>query len=147
MAIKPNSWGAPNEQNSLNAPAIAPIQFRKIMLIGMDRNNVQERRFRAAGYEVVCVANRRSALDCVRHHALEGVVILSRRSTLSVAETIVSLKDLCPVVKIILVLPQGAQPSDRFVRQLMNHPIQGSEIITRRELQKRLRREPRKTFF
>ena len=147
MAIKPNSWGAPNEQNSPNAAALAPTQFRKIMLIGMDRNNVQERRFRAAGYEVLCAANRQSALDCARHHALEGVVILSRRSTLSVAETILSLKDLCPVVKIILVLRPGAKPSDRFVRQLVNHPIQGSEIITRRELQKRLRQDALKVFF
>lgn len=117
------------------------------MLIGVDRNNVQERRFRAAGYEVVCAANRRSALDCVRHHALEGAVILSRGSTLSIAETILSLKDLCPVIKIIIVLRQGAQSTDRFVRQLMNHPIEGSEIMTRRELQKRLRQEPLKHFF
>jgi uncharacterized NAD(P)/FAD-binding protein YdhS len=113
----------------------------------MDRNNVQERRFRAAGYEVVCAANRRSALDYVRHHALEGAVILSRGSALSVAETILSLKDLCPAMKIVLVLRRGAQPSDRFIRQLMNHPIQGSKIITRRELQKRLREQAPKGLF
>jgi hypothetical protein len=147
MAIKPNPWGAPIEQISLNSPMTAPIQRGKIMLIGVDRNNVQERRFRAAGYEVVCAANRRSALDCVRHHAFEGAVILARGSTLSIAETILSLKDLCPVIKIIIVLRQGAQSTDRFVRQLMNHPIQGSEIMTRRELQKRLRQEPLKHFF
>jgi hypothetical protein len=107
----------------------------------------QERRFRAAGYEVVCAANRRSALDYVRHHALEGAVILSRGSALSVAETILSLKDLCPAMKIVLVLRRGAQPSDRFIRQLMNHPIQGSKIITRRELQKRLREQAPKGLF
>jgi hypothetical protein len=145
--IKPNSWGAPNGQNALNAPANVLIPSRKIMLIGMDRNKVHERRFRAAGYEVVCAANRRSALDCIRHYALDGVVILASDSTLSVAETILSLKDLCPVMKIILVLRRGVQTSDRFVRQLMNHPIQGNKIITRRELQKRLRQDALNVFF
>jgi hypothetical protein len=147
MAMKANSWAVPTNQNPPNAIAMAPAQHRKIMLIGMDRNNVQERRFRAAGYEVVCAANRRSALDYVRHHALEGAVILSRGSALSVAETILSLKDLCPAMKIVLVLRRGAQPSDRFIRQLMNHPIQGSKIITRRELQKRLREQAPKGLF
>jgi len=145
--MKANSWAVPTNQNPPNAIAMAPAQHRKIMLIGMDRNNVQERRFRAAGYEVLRAENRQSALDYARHHALESVVILSRRSTLSVAETILSLKDLCPVVKIILVLRQGAKPSDRFVRQLMSHPIQGSEIITRRELQKRLRQDAPTALF
>jgi hypothetical protein len=50
-------------------------------------------------------------------------------------------------MKIVLVLRRGAQPSDRFIRQLMNHPIQGSKIITRRELQKRLREQAPKGLF
>jgi len=145
--MKPTAWRGPIEEQSV-MPVTSPGPRRgKIMLIGADRNNVQERRFRAAGYEVVCAANRRSALDCVRNHSLESAVILSRGSILNVAETIISLKDLCPVIQIIIVLRQGAQSTDRLVRQLVEHPIQGSEIITRRELQKRLRQEALKQFF
>jgi hypothetical protein len=119
----------------------------KIMLIGADRNNVQEQRIRAAAYDVVCVANRRSALECVRSHSLLAAVILSRGAILNVLETIISLKDLCPVIKILIVLQQGAHSTDRFVRQLKEHPIQGSEIVTRRELQKRLREEAPNGLF
>ena len=139
--MKANSWAVPIKQNWPNAIAMAPAQHRKIMLIGMDRNNVQERRFRSAGYQVVCAANRQSALDWVRREEVESVVILSKGPSLSVAETILSLKDLCPLLKIFIVLRQGTQQTDRFVRQLMKHPIEGSEIITRRELQKRLRQD------
>jgi len=145
--MKPMAWRGPIEKPSVMPIASARARRGKVMLIGADRNNVQERRFRAAGYDVVCAANRRSALDCVRNQTLESAVILSRGSILNVAETIISLKDLCPVIRIIVVLRLGAQSTDRFVRQLMEHPIQGSEIITRRELQKRLSREALKQFF
>jgi len=58
---------------------------------------------------------------------------------INVTETVFSLKDLCPTVKIIVLLPRGTKHSNRFLRQLLNHPIDGSEIMTRRELQKYLR--------
>jgi ActR/RegA family two-component response regulator len=114
------------------------MERRKIMLIGVDPHHVQERRFRAAGYEVVCAPNRESGLDFARHHRLDGAVILSHGSLLNVAEIIFNLRDLCSAIKIIILLPYGAKTTGRFVRQLLNHPIQGSEIMTRRQLQKQL---------
>ena len=111
------------------------------MLIGVDPHHVQERRFRAAGYEVVCAPNRESALDFARHHRLDGAVILSQSSLLNVAEIIFNLKDLFPAIKIIILLQHGAKTTSCFVRQLLNHPIQGSEIMTRRQLQKQLLKE------
>ena len=145
--MKSTAGRVPSEKPSVMPVNSARSRRGKIMLIGADRNNVQEQRIRAAAYEVVCVANRRSALECVRRHSLLAAVILSRGSILNVLETIISLKDLCPVIKILIVLRQGAHSTDRFVRQLKEHPVQGSEIVTRRELQKRLRQEAPNGLF
>ena len=136
--MKPTDGGAPLANNSLQ---ITPTRIRhgKIMLIGVDRNHVLERRFQAAGFQVLCAGNRATALDIARHQTLDGALMLSQHSLLNVAETIFNLRDLCPAAKIIVLLQHGAKTSKRFLRQLRDHQIAGSEVMTRRELQKRLR--------
>ena len=136
--MKP-AWGAPVGKNSLTVITSARNQRGKIMLIGVDRNHVLERRFQAAGFQVLCAGNRATALDIARHQVLDGALMLSQHSLLNVAETIFNLRDLCPAAKIIVLLQHGAKTSKRFLRQLRDHQIAGSEVMTRRELQKRLR--------
>ena len=136
--MKP-ACGAPIGKNSLTVITSARNQRGMIMLIGVDRNHVLERRFQAAGFKVLCAGNRATALDIARHQVLDGALMLSQHSLLNVAETIFNLRDLCPAAKIIVLLQHGAKTSKRFLRQLRDHQIAGSEVMTRRELQKRLR--------
>ena len=136
--MKP-AWGAPVGKNSLTVKASARSQRGMIMLIGVDRNHVLERRFQAAGYTVVCAGDQETAIDIAGHHALDGALMLSQDSLLNIAETIFNLRDLCPSAKIILLLQHGVKTSKRFLRLLLDHQIAGSEVMTRRELQKRLR--------
>ncbi|MGZ8443154.1 MAG: hypothetical protein ACXW6K_09285 [Candidatus Binatia bacterium] len=136
--MKP-AWGAPVGKNSLAVKASARSQRGMIMLLGVDRNHVLERRFQAGGYTVVCAGDQETALEIARHHALDAAVMLSQDSLLNVAETTFNLRDLCPAAKIIVLLQHGVKTSKRFLRQLRDHQIAGSEVMTRRELQKRLR--------
>lgn len=135
--MKPTEGEAPVANNSRRTTT--RICLGKIMLIGVDRNHVLERRFQAAGFEVLGAQNRATALDIARHQVLDGALMLSQNSLLNVAETIFNLRDLCPAAKIIVLLPHGAKTSKRFLRQLRDHQIADSEVMTRRELQKRLR--------
>lgn len=137
--MKPTAWRGRIEEQSV-MPVTSPGPRRgKIMLIGADRNHVLERRFHAAGYDVLCAWNRETALDIARRQLLDAVLMLSQDSLLNIAETIFNLRDLCPAAKIIVLLQHGAKTSKRFLREMHDHRIVGSEVMTRRELQKRLR--------
>ena len=136
--MKPTPWKVPIEKESPLAVASARSRPGKVMLIGMDRNHVIERRFQAAGYEVLCAGNREAALEIARHQALDGALLLSQKSLLNVAEIIFNLRDLCPATEIIVLLRHGAKTSKRLLRQMLNHRFAGSEVMTRRELQQRL---------
>lgn len=137
--MKYTAWAGPVEKESQSAVTSASTRRGKIMLIGADRNRVLERRFHVAGYEVLCAWNRETALDIARRQLLDAVLMLSQDSLLNIAETIFNLRDLCPAAKIIVLLQHGAKTSKRFLRQMLDHRIVGSEVMTRRELQKRLR--------
>lgn len=132
-------WGAPVENKSPDTIKSALIQRGKIMLLGVDANHILQRRFHAAGYAVFCAGDRESALDIAHHQRLDAVLLLSQDSLVNVAETIFNLRDLCPAAKIIVLLPRGAKTPKRFLRQMLNHRIAGSEIMTRRELRTRSR--------
>ena len=136
--MKPTPWKAPIEKESPTEVASARSRPGKVMLIGMDRNHVIERRFQAAGYEVLCAENREAALEIARRQALDGALLLSQKSLLNVAETIFNLRDLCPAAEVIVLLRHGAKTSKRFLRQMLNHRFAGSEVMTRRELQQHL---------
>lgn len=137
--MKPAPWKVPIEKESPLAVASARSRRGKVMLIGMDRNHVIERRFQTAGYEVLCAGNREAALEIARHQSLDGALLLSQKSLLNVAEIIFNLRDLCPAAEIIVLLRHGAKTSKRLLRQMLNHRFAGSEVMTRRELQKHLR--------
>lgn len=114
------------------------MRTEKVMVVGRDDKRIVERRFRAAGYDVVSAATGETALALARHQAHDQAVVLSQGSLINVTETVFNLRDLCPSMKVIVLLQRGNRTSNRFLRQLIDHPIEGSEIMTRRELQKQL---------
>lgn len=115
------------------------METEKIVVIGEDHNRAAEKQLRAAGYDVVSAVDREAALAVTRHQRIQRALVVSQGSLVNVAETVVCLKDLCPTMKIIVLLHRGAKPTNRFLRQMLDHPIEGSQIMTRRELRRHLR--------
>jgi DNA-binding response OmpR family regulator len=111
----------------------------KILIVGTDDKQTVEKKFRLAGFDVLSAANREIALALSRYQKIDRAVVVSQGSLVNVTETVFSLKDLRPNIKIIVLLQRGTKPTNRFLRQLLEHPIEGSEIMTRRELQRHLR--------
>ncbi len=109
----------------------------KIMLVGVDHNQVLARRYRAAGYEVVTVSDSATAIAHARHELLDTTVLLSRGSLVNIAETVFNLRDLARSMRIIILVNRVGKPS-RFLRPLLEHPIERTHVLTRRQLQKEL---------
>jgi len=112
--------------------------IQRIMLVGPDRNQILRKRFQAVGWEVVAVNDSRNAIEHARHESFDTTVVLSRGSPINVAETIFNLRDLNRSMEIILLVDRPAKHPSRFLRQLIEHPIGGTRILTRRQLQKQL---------
>jgi hypothetical protein len=115
----------------------------KIMLIGSDDKEIVARRLRAAGRQVIIVADNQAALDHARHEIFDATVLVSKGSLINVAETIFNLRDLNGSMEIIVVVNRLGKHTSRWLRQMMEHPIQGTRILTRRQLQKELYGEGR----
>jgi len=111
----------------------------KILLFGADRNQTIEKRLHVVGCDVIQATDRNMALDLAHHQRFDAAVLLSDGSLLDVAETVFNLRDLNRSMKVIILL-ERANNSNRFLRQLIEHPIEGATIMTRRELQKILHR-------
>jgi len=110
----------------------------KIMLVGFDNNRILEKRFLAAGCPVVAATDNEAAINYARHETFRTTVLVSRGSLINVAETVFNLRDLNPSMEIIVLVDRLGKQSGRFLRQLLEHPIEGTQILTRRQLQKRL---------
>ncbi|MDZ4344372.1 MAG: hypothetical protein U1E51_18275 [Candidatus Binatia bacterium] len=113
----------------------------KIILVGSEDETTLERRLRAAGCEVVTVTDGRTAFERVHREPFDGAVLVSRGLLLNVTETIFNLRDINPSMEIIVVLDRGSRYSSRFLKQLLSHPIPGTQVLTRRQFQARLHRE------
>jgi hypothetical protein len=113
-------------------------KIARILLVGLDHNQILEKRFKAAGCQVVKVIDNEAAIDHARHEALDTAVLVSSGSLINVAETIFNLRDLNRSMEIILLVDRLGPHSSRFLRQLLEHPIEGTRILTRRQLQKKL---------
>ena len=111
---------------------------RKIMLVGSDDKRILERRFLAAGCPVIVAKDGETAIHYARHEVFRTTVLVSRGSLINVAEIAFNLRDLNPSMEIILLVDRLGKQNNRFFRQLLDHPIEGTEILTRRQLQKRL---------
>lgn len=122
----------------MSSPYNAKTKGGKIMLVGTDNNHVLERRFEAAGWRVVKVSDNRTALDLARHDVFDATVLVSSGSLINVAETIFNLRDLNSSMDIIILVDRVGKPGNRFLRQLLQHPIERTQIMTRRQLQRQL---------
>lgn len=118
--------------------AIASSKVAKIMLVGSDHKQIVEKRFQAAGCQVIKVTNGENAIDFVRHETFDTTVLVSAGSMINVAETIFNLRDLNRSMEIIVLIDSRVKNSNRFLRQVYEHPIAGTRILTRRQLQKQL---------
>lgn len=108
------------------------------MLLGCDDKQILERRLQAAGCQVVKATNNEEALDHARHEVFDMTVLVCRGSLINVAETIFNLRDLNGFMEFIILVDRLGKPTNRFFRQLVEHPIAGTRILTRRQLQKQL---------
>ena len=118
--------------------AYANSTVGKIMLVGTDVNQILERRFMAAGCQVVKVNDDQAAIDHARRESLDATVLISKGSLIDIAETFFNLRDLNRSMEIIVLVNRRGRHPSRFLRQLLEHPIEGTRIFTRRQLQKRL---------
>jgi len=125
----------PSENNAYNKSG-------KIMLVGTDDKQILERRLQAAGCQVVKVGDNNAALDHARRELFDATVLVSRGSLINVTETIFNLRDLNNSMEIIILVERLGKQSNRFLRQLLEHPIKGTQILTRRQLQKKLHEAP-----
>jgi 5S rRNA maturation endonuclease (ribonuclease M5) len=116
----------------------ANSRVTRIMLVGSDPNQVLEKRFKAAGYQVLKANDNQSAIDYVRREALDTAVFVSQGSLINVAEAIFNLRDLNRTMEIIVLVDRLGRHPGRFLRQLLEHPIERTRILTRRQLQKQL---------
>lgn len=107
------------------------------MLIGVDARQILQRRFQLAGCQVVKVSDNQSALFQARQESFDLAVLVSKGSLTNTAETIFNLRDVRASMEIIVLVERLAK-SNRFLRQLLQHPIKGTYILTRRQLQKHL---------
>ena len=110
----------------------------KIMLIGGDDNKILERRLRAAGRQVIKVTDNKAAFDHARHEIFDLTVLVSRGSLINVAETIFNLRDLNKSMEIIVLVDRLGKHANRWLRQMIEHPIERTRILTRRQLRNEL---------
>ena len=122
----------------MSSKNLVPGEQVKIMLVGFDDKRILERRFLAAGCPVVVAKDSETAIQYARHETFGTTVLVSRGSLINVAETVFNLRDLNPSMEILLLVDRLGKLTNRFLRQLIDHPIEGTQIVTRRQLQKRL---------
>ena len=108
------------------------------MLVGIDNHQILEKRLQAAGCHVVTVKDDEAALDHARHEVFDKTVMVSKGSLINVTETIFNLRDINDAMEIIVVVDRLGKNVNRFLRQLLEHPIEGTQVMTRRQLQKAL---------
>jgi uncharacterized UPF0146 family protein len=110
----------------------------KVMLVGIDNKQILEKRLQAAGCQVIKVTDEEAALEQVRHEIFDKAVMVSTGSLINTAEMIFSLRDLNRSMEIIILVDRPGRHTNRLLRQLLLHPIAGTQIMTRRQLQKAL---------
>jgi len=110
----------------------------KMILVGFDHSQILERRFKAAGYEVLTVRDGMAAIDHARREPWDAAVLVSTGSLVNVADTAFNLRDLNRSIEIIILVNRLCPRSNRFLRPLLEHPIERTRVLTRRQLQREL---------
>jgi len=112
----------------------------KLLLVGQDHDQVLERRFHAANWHVVTMADCQSAVDQTRHEPFDVAVVVARGSLISTAEVVFNLRDINQSIEIVILVERRGVHTSRLLRQLIEHPLERSRILTRRQLQKQMLR-------
>ena len=110
----------------------------KLMLVGPDRDRILEKRFHAANWRVVTIADPQAAIESRHHESFDIAVVIARGSLINVAETIFNLRDINRKMEIILVVERVGVHASQLLRQLTEHPLARTRILTRRQLQKQI---------
>ena len=110
----------------------------KMILVGVDHSKILERRFNAAGYGVFTVTDGMAAIDHARREPWDAAVLVSTGSLVNVADTAFNLRDLNRSMEIIILVNRLGPRSNRFLRPLLEHPIERTRVLTRRQLQREL---------
>lgn len=110
----------------------------KVMLVGIDNNQVLEKRLQAAGCQVIKVTDEEAALEHLRREIFDKAVMVLTGPLIDTAEMLFSLRDLNRSMEIIILVDRPGKHTNRLLRQLLLHPIAGTQIMTRRQLQKAL---------
>lgn len=129
-----------NDKTAFPLGAERMLNIGKVVLVGSDGETILERRLRAAGCDVVTVKDGKTAFERARREFFNGAVLVARGSLINVTETIFNLRDINPAMEIIVVVERGGKNANRYLKQLLSHPITGTKVLTRRELQARLYR-------
>jgi len=111
----------------------------KMILVGFDHSQILERRFKAAGDDVLTVTDGMAAIDHARREPWDAAVLVSTGSLVNVADTAFNLRDLNRSMEIIILVNRLGPRSNRFLRPLLEHPIERTRVLTRRQLQRELR--------
>src|SRR5690349_14379061 len=122
--------------------AMVGAKTGKILLVGLDYKQLVEKRFTNAGYEVVAIHDGAAAIERAREEPFTGAVVVSSGSLINMAETIFNLRDINSSIEIMLIVDRLGRRISRFLRQLIEHPIEGTRILTRRQLQRQLHALP-----
>lgn|SRR5262249_20381946 len=110
----------------------------KMILVGTDQSRILERRFKAAGYEVLTVTDSMAAIEHARREILDTAVLVSTGRLVNIAEAVFNLRDLNRSMEIIILINRLGERSSRLLRPLLEHPIGRTRVVTRRQLQKEL---------
>lgn len=111
---------------------------KTIMLVGCDRKRILQRRLEAAGARVIRFSDGAAALDCARRTPLYTAVLVSKGALIDDAEIVLNLRDLNCAMEIVILIDRVKGARKRLLQQLMEHPIEGTKVFTRRQLQKQL---------
>ena len=114
------------------------VQGNRIMLVGCDKKRTLQKRLEAAGAQVIRVSNGTAALDYARRETLHGAVLVSKGALIDDAEIVFNLRDLHRGLRIILLIDRVKGARKRLLQQLIEHPIEGTRVVTRREMQQQL---------
>lgn len=123
---------------SLQGRAAAPNG--KLLLVGQDPDQVLERRFHAANWHVVTMADCQCAVNQARHEPFDVAVVIARGSLINTAEVIFNLRDINQSIELVILVERLGVHTSRLLRQLIDHPLERTRILTRRQLQKQMHR-------
>ena len=79
-----------------------------------------------------------AAIDHARREPWDAAVLVSTGSLVNVADTAFNLRDLNRSIEIIILVNRLGPRSNRFLRPLLEHPIERTRVLTRRQLQREL---------